>query len=116
MAPPPTLWPDHPQEIIITNNATSTQMFGVLYITLTGLVDSTVPNFGPWSLLGQSLSCHQVHSHPMVGITLWPGGPSACVKQHSYQQLASHHCTVLVDVPPTIYSKEMGGENTHHYD
>ncbi|KAJ9077046.1 hypothetical protein DSO57_1020309 [Entomophthora muscae] len=31
-------------------------MFEVLYINLTGLVDSVVPNSGPWSLLSQSLS------------------------------------------------------------
>ncbi|KAJ9075139.1 hypothetical protein DSO57_1039010 [Entomophthora muscae] len=36
--------------------ATSSQLFGVLYITLTGLVDSMVPNSGPWSLFGQSVS------------------------------------------------------------
>ncbi|KAJ9053187.1 hypothetical protein DSO57_1026665 [Entomophthora muscae] len=33
----------------------STQLFGVLYITLTGLVDSMVPNSRSWSLLGQSV-------------------------------------------------------------
>ncbi|KAJ9089288.1 hypothetical protein DSO57_1014423 [Entomophthora muscae] len=31
-------------------------MFGVLYITLTGIVDSMVSNSGPWSLLGQIIS------------------------------------------------------------
>ncbi|KAJ9050870.1 hypothetical protein DSO57_1010209 [Entomophthora muscae] len=31
-------------------------MFGVLYITLTGLMDSTVLNTGLWSLMGQYLS------------------------------------------------------------
>ncbi|KAJ9086149.1 hypothetical protein DSO57_1007264 [Entomophthora muscae] len=35
-----------------TTKITSTQLFLVLYITLTGLVDSIVPNSGPWSLLG----------------------------------------------------------------
>ncbi|KAJ9065122.1 hypothetical protein DSO57_1023005 [Entomophthora muscae] len=35
---------------------TSTQLFGVLYITLTGMVDSMIPTYGPWSLLGQSMS------------------------------------------------------------
>ncbi|KAJ9056983.1 hypothetical protein DSO57_1026834 [Entomophthora muscae] len=34
----------------------STQLFGVLYITLMGMVDSMVPNSGPWSLLGKSLA------------------------------------------------------------
>ncbi|KAJ9054023.1 hypothetical protein DSO57_1018745 [Entomophthora muscae] len=35
---------------------TSTQLFGVLYITLTVMVDSMVPTSGPWSLLGRSMS------------------------------------------------------------
>ncbi|KAJ9079173.1 hypothetical protein DSO57_1038174 [Entomophthora muscae] len=34
---------------------TSTQLFGILYITLTGLLNSMVPKSGPWSLLGQSV-------------------------------------------------------------
>ncbi|KAJ9065892.1 hypothetical protein DSO57_1015125 [Entomophthora muscae] len=33
------------------SQTTSTQLFGVLCITLTGLMDSMVPNSGPWSLL-----------------------------------------------------------------
>ncbi|KAJ9074801.1 hypothetical protein DSO57_1002648 [Entomophthora muscae] len=47
---------DHPLEPTTAAEATSTQMFGAIYITLTGLVDSMVPNSGPWSLLGQSVS------------------------------------------------------------
>ncbi|KAJ9089186.1 hypothetical protein DSO57_1015513 [Entomophthora muscae] len=35
---------------------TSTQLFGVLYINLTGMVDFMVPTSRPWSLLGQSMS------------------------------------------------------------
>ncbi|KAJ9054067.1 hypothetical protein DSO57_1018483 [Entomophthora muscae] len=34
----------------------STQLFGVLYITLAGLVDFVVPNSRPCSILGQSVS------------------------------------------------------------
>ncbi|KAJ9090370.1 hypothetical protein DSO57_1003106 [Entomophthora muscae] len=56
MTPPLTPRPDHPLEPTAAAETTSTQLFGVLYITLTGLVDSTVPNSGPWSLLGQSSS------------------------------------------------------------
>ncbi|KAJ9074353.1 hypothetical protein DSO57_1007202 [Entomophthora muscae] len=55
MTPPLTLQPDHPLEPTAAAETTSTQLFGVLYITLTGLVDSMVPNSGPWSLLGQSV-------------------------------------------------------------
>ncbi|KAJ9049155.1 hypothetical protein DSO57_1027606 [Entomophthora muscae] len=56
MTLPLTPRPDRPLEPPATANTTSTQLFGVLYITLTGLVDSMVPNSGPWSLLGQSVS------------------------------------------------------------
>ncbi|KAJ9048815.1 hypothetical protein DSO57_1031028 [Entomophthora muscae] len=55
MTPPLTPRLDRPLEPTAAET-TSTQLFGVLYITLTGLVDSVVPNSGPWSLLGQSLS------------------------------------------------------------
>ncbi|KAJ9088951.1 hypothetical protein DSO57_1017892 [Entomophthora muscae] len=59
MNPPLTPQPDHPLEPTATAKTTSTQLFGVLYITLTGLVDFMVPNSGPWSLLRQS--------HPFYG-------------------------------------------------
>ncbi|KAJ9087476.1 hypothetical protein DSO57_1033079 [Entomophthora muscae] len=47
---------DRPLEPPAAAKTTSTQLFGVLYNTLKGLVDSMVPNSGPWSLLGQSVS------------------------------------------------------------
>ncbi|KAJ9067879.1 hypothetical protein DSO57_1034582 [Entomophthora muscae] len=56
MTPPLTPQPDCLLEPTAAAKTTSTQLFGVLYITLTGLVDSMVPNSGPWSLLGQSVS------------------------------------------------------------
>ncbi|KAJ9090547.1 hypothetical protein DSO57_1001515 [Entomophthora muscae] len=56
MTLPLTPRPDHPLEPPAAAKTTSTQLFGVLYITLTGLVDSMVPNSGPWSLLRQSAS------------------------------------------------------------
>ncbi|KAJ9087564.1 hypothetical protein DSO57_1031985 [Entomophthora muscae] len=31
----------------------STQLFGVLYIALKGMINTMVPNSGPWFLLGQ---------------------------------------------------------------
>ncbi|KAJ9048058.1 hypothetical protein DSO57_1038743 [Entomophthora muscae] len=54
MTPPLTPRPDCPLEPTAAAKTTSTQLFGVLYITLTGLVDSVVPNSGPWYLLGRS--------------------------------------------------------------
>ncbi|KAJ9069923.1 hypothetical protein DSO57_1013636 [Entomophthora muscae] len=56
MTPPLTPRPDRPLEPTTAAKTTSTQLFGVLYITLTGLVDSMVPNSRPWSLLRQYLS------------------------------------------------------------
>ncbi|KAJ9052349.1 hypothetical protein DSO57_1035096 [Entomophthora muscae] len=56
MTPPLTPQPDRLLEPTAAAETTSTQLFGVLYITLTGLLDSVVPNSGPWSLLGRSVS------------------------------------------------------------
>ncbi|KAJ9067995.1 hypothetical protein DSO57_1033258 [Entomophthora muscae] len=56
MTLPLTPQPDRPLEPIAAAKTTSTQLFGLLYITLKGLVDSVVPNSGPWSLLGRSVS------------------------------------------------------------
>ncbi|KAJ9078655.1 hypothetical protein DSO57_1004612 [Entomophthora muscae] len=56
MTPPVAPRPDRPLEPTAAAETTSTQLFGVLYITLTGLVDSMVPNSGPWSLLRQYIS------------------------------------------------------------
>ncbi|KAJ9081061.1 hypothetical protein DSO57_1018531 [Entomophthora muscae] len=56
MTPPLTPQPNHPMEPSAAAKTTSTQLFGVLSITLTELIDSMVSNSGPWSLLGQSLS------------------------------------------------------------
>ncbi|KAJ9087394.1 hypothetical protein DSO57_1033738 [Entomophthora muscae] len=56
MTPPLTPRPDHSLKPTAAAKTTFTQLFGVLYINLTGLVDSMVPNSGPWSLLGQYVS------------------------------------------------------------
>ncbi|KAJ9070277.1 hypothetical protein DSO57_1009886 [Entomophthora muscae] len=56
MTPPLTPQPNCPMETPASAKTTSTQLFGVLYITLTGMVETMVPNSGPWSLLGQSIS------------------------------------------------------------
>ncbi|KAJ9069833.1 hypothetical protein DSO57_1014714 [Entomophthora muscae] len=56
MTLPLTPQPNHPMEPPTAAKTMSTQLFGVLYITLTGMVDTMVPNSGPWSLLGQSVS------------------------------------------------------------
>ncbi|KAJ9053443.1 hypothetical protein DSO57_1024061 [Entomophthora muscae] len=56
MTPPLTLQLNRLQESITANESTSAQIFGVIYITLTSLIDSMVPASGPRALLGKFLS------------------------------------------------------------
>ncbi|KAJ9084174.1 hypothetical protein DSO57_1027212 [Entomophthora muscae] len=74
MTSPLTLRPNHPQESVAANESTSTQIFGVMYITLTGLIDSMVPASGPWALLGKLLS-YIVKLAPILWWAL-PTGPA----------------------------------------
>ncbi|KAJ9090037.1 hypothetical protein DSO57_1006737 [Entomophthora muscae] len=50
MTLPLTPWPNCPQESVATNESTSTQIFGVMYITLTGLIDSMLALILWWAL------------------------------------------------------------------
>ncbi|KAJ9067720.1 hypothetical protein DSO57_1036279 [Entomophthora muscae] len=52
MTPPSTLQPNCPIELLTAANTMSTQLFGVLYITLTEMIDSMAPKSGLWSFLG----------------------------------------------------------------
>ncbi|KAJ9076895.1 hypothetical protein DSO57_1021972 [Entomophthora muscae] len=74
MTLPLTPQPNPPMKPATAAETTSTQLFGVLYITLTGLVDSMVPNSGTWSLLGQSVS----YIINLASILWWalPTGPT----------------------------------------
>ncbi|KAJ9075299.1 hypothetical protein DSO57_1037442 [Entomophthora muscae] len=74
MMPPLTPQPDRPQESVATDESTSTQIFGVMYITLTGLIDSMVPTSGPWAILGKLLS-YIVKLAPILWWAL-PAGPA----------------------------------------
>ncbi|KAJ9051770.1 hypothetical protein DSO57_1001528 [Entomophthora muscae] len=74
MTLPLTLQPNRPQESVAANESTSTQIFGVMYITLTGLIDSMVPASGPWALLGKLLS-YIVKLAPILWWAL-PAGPA----------------------------------------
>ncbi|KAJ9070074.1 hypothetical protein DSO57_1012130 [Entomophthora muscae] len=53
---PLTLQPNCLMEPLTAAKITSTQLIGVLYITLKGMIETMVPKSGPWSLLGQSLA------------------------------------------------------------
>ncbi|KAJ9057105.1 hypothetical protein DSO57_1025752 [Entomophthora muscae] len=56
MTLPLTLQSDRPMKTPTAAETMFTQLFGVLYITLMGMVDSMVPNSGPWFFLGQAVS------------------------------------------------------------
>ncbi|KAJ9070444.1 hypothetical protein DSO57_1007905 [Entomophthora muscae] len=83
MTPPLTLWPNHPQEYVATNESTSTQIFGMVYIPFTGLIGSMVPASGPWALLGRSLS-YIVKLAPILWWPL-PSGPAGCLPASSQE-------------------------------
>ncbi|KAJ9056604.1 hypothetical protein DSO57_1031289 [Entomophthora muscae] len=74
MTLPLTPQPNPPMKPATAADTMSTQLFGVLYINLTGLMDSMVPNSGPWSLLGQSVS----YIIKLASIIWWelPTGPT----------------------------------------
>ncbi|KAJ9079724.1 hypothetical protein DSO57_1032519 [Entomophthora muscae] len=74
MTPPLTLQSNHPQELVATSDSISTQILGVMYITLTGLIDSMVPSSRPWAILGKSLS-YIVKLAPILWWAL-PSGPA----------------------------------------
>ncbi|KAJ9080926.1 hypothetical protein DSO57_1019736 [Entomophthora muscae] len=73
---PLTLRPKCPQESVAANESTSTQIFGVMYITLTSLIDFMVPSSRPWALLGKLLS----YIVKLIPILWWalPAGPAGC--------------------------------------
>ncbi|KAJ9083822.1 hypothetical protein DSO57_1030896 [Entomophthora muscae] len=76
MTPSHTLRPNRLQDSAATDESTSTQIFGVMYITLTGLIDSMVPTSRPWAILGKLLS-YIVKLAPILWWAL-PSGPAGC--------------------------------------
>ncbi|KAJ9071540.1 hypothetical protein DSO57_1035922 [Entomophthora muscae] len=73
MTLPITLRPNCLQESVVANESTSTQLFGVIYIALTELVDYMVPSNRPWVILlssgrpfplGLQVVCLQVLKNP----------------------------------------------------
>ncbi|KAJ9082253.1 hypothetical protein DSO57_1006357 [Entomophthora muscae] len=72
MEPPPT--PKSTISTPPTSNATghSIQFLGVLYLALTGLIDSALPAAGPWIVAGKALS-YLVNTPDIL--TIWPTSP-----------------------------------------
>ncbi|KAJ9087115.1 hypothetical protein DSO57_1036534 [Entomophthora muscae] len=76
MTPPLTPQSNRLQESVVANESTFTQIFGVMYITLTSLIDLMVPISGPWALLGKLLY-YIVKLAPILWWAL-PVGPVGC--------------------------------------
>ncbi|KAJ9078660.1 Cbx7p [Entomophthora muscae] len=74
MTLPLTLQPNHPVETPTAAKTTSTQLFGVLYITLMGMIGTMLLNSGPWSFLGQSVY-YIIKLAPILWWAL-PSGPA----------------------------------------
>ncbi|KAJ9086856.1 hypothetical protein DSO57_1039224 [Entomophthora muscae] len=105
MTLPLTPRPDRPMEPTATAKTTSTQLFGVLYITLTGMVDFMVPNSGPCSLLGQSVS-YIIKLAPI----LWWALPTSLASPHpeppnasTYAWLPDTHAHVFGPYDPACH-------------
>ncbi|KAJ9073233.1 hypothetical protein DSO57_1018682 [Entomophthora muscae] len=71
MTPPLALQLNRPQESVAANESTSTQIFGVIHITFTGLIDSMVPASRPWALLGK-------FTNLVVGSSCWAQRSITC--------------------------------------
>ncbi|KAJ9090415.1 hypothetical protein DSO57_1002725, partial [Entomophthora muscae] len=56
MTHPLTLQPNCLQKAVAASDFTFIQIFGVMHITLTGLIDYMVPSSRPWAILRKSLS------------------------------------------------------------
>ncbi|KAJ9054883.1 hypothetical protein DSO57_1009813 [Entomophthora muscae] len=99
MTPPLTPQPDCPTETPTAAETMYTQLFGVLYITLTGMVDSMVPTSGPWSLLGQSMS-YIIN----LALILWWALPAGLVQPHPKLPNASIYTWLPENLPDDILS------------
>ncbi|KAJ9051299.1 hypothetical protein DSO57_1005885 [Entomophthora muscae] len=66
--------PNRLQKSVTADESTFTQIFGVMYITLTSLIDSMVPTSRSWALLGKLIS-YIVKLAPILWWAL-PAGPA----------------------------------------
>ncbi|KAJ9061242.1 hypothetical protein DSO57_1022458 [Entomophthora muscae] len=57
MTSPLTPQPNHLQESVATSESTSTQIFGVIYITLIGLINSMLAHILWWALPSGPAGC-----------------------------------------------------------
>ncbi|KAJ9082496.1 hypothetical protein DSO57_1004061 [Entomophthora muscae] len=111
MTPPVTPRLDCTLEPTAAAEATSTQLFGVLYINLTGLVDSMVPNSGPWSLLRQSIS-YIIKLAPI----LWWALPAGLAAPHPKPPNASTYDWILKIKAPFNMAFDNPATHLMYYD
>ncbi|KAJ9080013.1 hypothetical protein DSO57_1029542 [Entomophthora muscae] len=101
MKPPLTPQPNCLQESVAANEFTSTQIFGVMYITLTGLIDSMHQSCGGPFLLGPQAVRPQVPKNPPQAGSLkyphrlWASDIALCITG-----AASHFVSELVNQHP----------------
>ncbi|KAJ9070564.1 hypothetical protein DSO57_1006614 [Entomophthora muscae] len=95
MTPPLTLRPNCSQKSVTAKEFTSTQIFGVMYITLTGLIDSMIPVSRPWALMGKFIS-FIVKLAPILWWAL-PAGPAGWPPASSQELSQGGSLTGLID-------------------
>ncbi|KAJ9067785.1 hypothetical protein DSO57_1035675 [Entomophthora muscae] len=101
MTPPLTLWPNHPQEFVATSESTSTHIFGVMYITLTGLIISMAPTSRPWAILGKSLS-YTVKLAPILWWALSSGPAGTYCRMDPWQLCSFGILPAILRLPVII--------------
>ncbi|KAJ9084920.1 hypothetical protein DSO57_1019252 [Entomophthora muscae] len=99
MTLPLTPQPDCLMETPTAAEAMPSQLFGVLYITLSGMVDSMVPTSGPWSLLGGSMS-YIIKLAPI----LWWALPAGLAQPHPKPPNASTYAWFPDNLPECMIS------------
>ncbi|KAJ9064075.1 hypothetical protein DSO57_1034188 [Entomophthora muscae] len=106
MTSPHTLQLNCPQESVATDESTSTQVFGVMYIILTGLIDSMVPTSGPWAVLVKLLS-YIVKLAPILWWAL-PAEPAGCLPASSQEPPTGWIPESLLPTLPVIRTASQG--------
>ncbi|KAJ9060180.1 hypothetical protein DSO57_1033622 [Entomophthora muscae] len=108
MTPPLTLQPNCPQESVAANKSASTQIFGVMYITLTRLIDSMVPPQycgGPFLLSPWAVCPRVLRNPPLVGSLTIPAGfivfNNVLVTTKQYNFLSTHRILNPPLIPKT---------------
>ncbi|KAJ9050729.1 hypothetical protein DSO57_1011846 [Entomophthora muscae] len=106
MTLPLTLQPDHLIEPTTATETMYTQLFRLLYITLTELVDSMVPNSGPWSLIRKYHPSYGGH-YPLAQLCSVPSQPMP-LPMPGFLTPGAKHNTLVLTTGGTHFSVEEG--------